>query len=88
MKTTQELIKTLRESSSVWMQGDWPYNTELPLAAAKKLEELQRFIDDMLGDHYVDYLDFYTSRCRELEDELEYYKNIVNKITEIMGEVN
>jgi hypothetical protein len=39
--------------------------------AADKLEELQNFIDDMLGDHYVDYLEFYANRCRELEEELE-----------------
>lgn len=47
--------------------------------AAHKLKELQRFIDDMLGDHYVDYLEFYTNRCRELEEELEkVYKNSKN----------
>lgn len=39
--------------------------------AANKLGELQAFIDDMLGDHYVDQLDFYTNRCRELEEQLE-----------------
>ena len=85
---TTELIEKIKNASSSWLQGDWPYNTELPLAAAKKLEELQQLVDDMLGDHYVDYLDFYTNRCRELEDELEYYKNIVEQIKEAMGEVN
>jgi hypothetical protein len=25
----------------------------------------------MLGDHYVDNLDWYSNRCRELEEELE-----------------
>ena len=39
--------------------------------AAHKLEELQRLIDDMFGDHYVDYLDFYANKCRELEEENE-----------------
>ena len=39
--------------------------------AADRLEELQNFIDDMLGDHYVDYLEFYVNRCHELEEELE-----------------
>ena len=51
----------------VWEDPE-PYFIE---AAANKLEELQRIIDDMLGDHYVDYLDWYTNRCRELEAELE-----------------
>ena len=51
-------------------------------AAADKLEELQRLIDDMTNDHYVDALDFYSERCRELEDELEKSKTtkpIINK---------
>ena len=85
---TTELIEKIKNASSSWLQGDWPYNTELPLEAANKLQELQQLVDDMLGDHYVDYLDFYTNRCRELEDELEYYKNIVEQIKEAMGEVN
>lgn len=82
--STKELIEKLKNASSSWLQGDWPYNTELPIEAANKLQELQQLVDDMLGDHYVDNLDFYTSRCRYLEDKLEYYKNIVKKITEIM----
>lgn len=58
METT-ELIKALREQSdNITIQE-----------AANKLEQLQKFIDDMLGDHYVDYLDWYANRCRELEDE-------------------
>ena len=84
MNTTTELIEKLRSASDMWLQGDWPYNGELPLEAADKLEQLQNFIDDMLGDHYVDYLDFYANQCRELETELEYYKNIVEKITCIL----
>ena len=51
----------------VWEDPE-PYFIE---AAANKLEELQRIIDDILGDHYVDYLDWYANRCRELEEELE-----------------
>lgn len=47
--------------------------------AARKIEELQRIIDDMLGDHYVDYLDFYTNRCRELEKKLEKIKDILEE---------
>lgn len=44
--------------------------------AADKLCILRQFIDDMLGDHYVDYLEFYANRCRELEDQLEAIKKI------------
>lgn len=43
-------------------------------AAADKLEELQQFIDDTTNDHYVDILDFYSKRCRELEDKIENAK--------------
>lgn len=43
--------------------------------AAVKLEQMQRFINDVLGDHYVDYLEFYANRCRKLEEELENIKN-------------
>ena len=39
--------------------------------AANKLEQLQQLVDDMLGDHYVDYLDWYANRCHTLEEELE-----------------
>ena len=43
-------------------------------AAADKLEELQRLIDDATSDHYVDALDFYSERCRELEEKIEKTK--------------
>ena len=39
--------------------------------AANKLEQLQELVDGLLGDHYVDYLDYYTSYCRELEEKLD-----------------
>ena len=79
--TTSEIIKALRcnvtateckncslysEDSEVMCRSD-----DLNRMSAERLEELQRFIDDMLGDHYVDYLDFYTNRCRELEEKLD-----------------
>lgn len=54
----------------------------LTKAAADKLEELQRLIDDTTNDHYVDALDFYSERCWKLEDELEKSKTtkpIINK---------
>lgn len=47
--------------------------------AAIKLRQLQAIIDDMLGDHYVDYLDFYTNRCRELEEQQEAIASILNR---------
>ena len=42
----------------VWEDPE-PYFIE---EAANKLEQLQKLVDDMLGDHYVDYLDWYTNR--------------------------
>lgn len=64
---TSELINALRECYT----KDMPFEQhEMIIAAADKLEQLQGFIDDLLGDHYVDYLEFYANRCRELEDEL------------------
>ena len=71
MLTTNELIKKLRESmdSEYIQQNDDKIITLLKIAA-EKLEKLQQLADDMLGDHYVDYLDWYANRCRELEDEL------------------
>lgn len=47
--------------------------------AAHKITQLQRFIDDMLGDHYVDYLEFYTNRCRELEEKIENVYKILEE---------
>ena len=64
---TSELINALREYSTKAMPSE---QHEMIVAAADKLEQLQSFVDDLLGDHYIDYLEFYTNRCRELEDEL------------------
>lgn len=63
---TRELIKALRE-----YPGSMAFSPQIRREAADKLEQLQQIIDDMLGDHYVDYLDFYTNRCRELEEKLD-----------------
>ena len=71
---TSELIKVLR-----WQPGSMTFSPQIRREAANKLEELQRFIDDMLGDHYVDYLEFYANRCRELEDKLEKINNILEE---------
>ena len=66
---TRELIKAIRDYTE---KSDMPFARYLILTeAADKLEQLQRLVDDMLGDHYVDYLDWYANRCRELENELE-----------------
>ena len=64
---TSELINALRKYSTEAMPFE---QYEMIIAAADKLEQLQGFIDDLLGDHYIDYLEFYANRCRELEDEL------------------
>lgn len=47
--------------------------------AENTIGKLQRLIDDMHGDHYVDYLEFYTNRCRELEEKLEKINNILEE---------
>lgn len=63
-----ELIKALQESmDSEYIQTNDSKIIDLLNMAADKLEELQRLVDDMLGDHYIDYLEFYANRCRELE---------------------
>lgn len=91
---TRELIKELRNMlppkvdyadlvcagcgfrgyAHVWEDPE-PYFIE---AAANRLEELQHIIDDMLGDHYVDYLEFYASRCRELEEKMSEILSIIS----------
>ena len=73
--TTIEIIRMLYGSmDSQYIQENDDKIIELLNAAAEKLEALQQLVDDMLGDHYVDYLEFYTNRCRELEEELERAK--------------
>ena len=78
---TSELVENLYQHYEDFGQGTSISLFEVCLdckLAAHKIEELQRYIDDMLGDHYVDYLEFYTNRCRELEEKLEK----INKILE------
>lgn len=70
--TTTEIIRMLFGSmDSEYIQENDDKIIDLLGVAAEKLQELQQLVDDMLGDHYVDYLEFYTNRCRELEEELE-----------------
>ena len=74
--TTIEIIRMLYGSmDSEYIQQNDDKIIELLGTAANKFEELKQLVDDMLGDHYVDYLEFYTNRCRELEEELEKYKH-------------
>lgn len=85
--TTTEIIRMLFGSmDSGYIQQNDDKIIDLLETAAEKLQELQQLVDDMLGDHYVDYLEFYTNRCRELEEELEYYKNMVGKINKLLEE--
>lgn len=34
-------------------------------------ETLKQMVEDMNNDHYVDYLEFYANRCRELEEQFD-----------------
>lgn len=77
METT-ELIERLYKHHEDYGQGRTQNFFEVCYdckQAADKLRQLQRFVDDMYGDHYVDYLDFYASRCRKLEERLEHLQN-------------
>ena len=65
---TRELIQILRTQP-----GNMAFSPQIRAKAADKLEQLQGLVDDMLGDHYVDYLEFYANRCRELEEKLDKY---------------
>ena len=73
-----ELIKILKDSMDLkYIQKNSEEVIDLFDVSANKLEQLQRFIDDMLGDHYVDYLEFYINRCEKLEKELSIQKMLV-----------
>lgn len=78
---TNELVENLYQHYEDFGQGNPISLFEVCCdckEAAHKIEQLQGYIDDMLGDHYVDYLEFYANRCRELEEKLEK----INKILE------
>jgi hypothetical protein len=73
---TRELVNAIRDYTGRY---DMPFDRYLMLTeAADKLEQLQRLVDDMLGDHYVDNLDWYFNRCQELEEELENIRSDYN----------
>ena len=68
VKSTRELITELKNGSSTASDAGTIIRrspTKLELEAAERLEQLIQIIDDMYGDHYVDYLDWYS---------YEYYK--------------
>ena len=60
---SRELVKNLRQRAEINPhQG-------LLLEAADKIEWLQKLVDDMTNDHFVDTLDFYSERCQKLEED-------------------
>ena len=56
--TTREMIIALHKGEDIDL-------TEV----AYRLQELTEVIDDMMNDHYTDYLEWYTQRYWELEEE-------------------
>ena len=77
--TTRELVTILRNTT---YSSD--FDMQLKTEAAYKLEELQQYIDNMLNNHYVDYLDFYANRCRELEEENEDLNQRLDEIRSLI----
>ena len=59
----KELVRKLRSC------GGGTEGIKLVNEAADKIEWLQKFIDDMTNDHFVDILDFYSERCQNLEED-------------------
>ena len=73
MATTEELIVKLYQHHEDYAQGYIQNLFDIfsdCKEAADKLSELKRIIEDMTNDHYIDYLDFYINRCRELEEKV------------------
>ena len=61
--------KLVRELRDLTYHITFTRGKELIVSAADKIEELQKLVDDMTNDHYVDTLDFYSERCRNLEED-------------------
>lgn len=59
----KELVKKLRNC------GGGGEVIKLVNEAANKIEWLQSLVDDMTNDHFIDTLDFYSERCRNLEED-------------------
>ena len=65
----KELVKKLRNC------GGGTEGIKLVNEAADKIEWLQKLVDDMTNDHFVDTLDFYSERCQNLEEKLHKLQN-------------
>lgn len=63
----KELVKELRDLT---YHVTFAKGKELIALAADKIEWLQKLVDDMTNDHFVDILDFYFERCQKLEKDL------------------
>ena len=59
----KELVKKLRNC------GGGTEGIKLVNEAADKIEWLQKLVDDMTNDHFIDTLDFYSERCQNLESD-------------------
>ena len=66
-KSSRELTKELRD---ITYHITFTKGKEIVNSAADKIEQLQKHIDDMTCDHFVDTLDFYLERCQKLEEDL------------------
>ena len=70
---TRDLIYTLRDGNYITnADGEFIGHrspTHLEIEAAERLEQLVQIIDDILGDHYVDYLDWYSTEYYKLLDK-------------------
>lgn len=79
---TRDLIESLRDIVADYDEPNGmdfyfdAIDAEVVTEAANRLEELESMLDDILGDHYIDYLEFYTNRCRDLEERLSDKNNI------------
>lgn len=65
--TTIEMIQRLRKHEYVNLEE-----------VADRLQDLAQVIDDMMNDHYTDYLEWYAQRCWELEEENAKLKDTIN----------
>lgn len=65
--TTIEMIQRLRKHEYVNLEE-----------VADRLQDLAQVIDDMMNDHYTDYLEWYAQRCWELEEENVKLKDTIN----------
>lgn len=60
---TSEMIIRLRNGEEVDLEE-----------VAYRLSELTQVVNDMMNDHYIDYLEWYAERCWQLEAEITELK--------------